>query len=108
MTNEKFSMTDFQFRRSALVAALPCCALAAPRFCLGQGQTARPTRVQPYSSLSQSVEASSSDFFWPNGPPKSMQCTDNEPQTPQKPLSARKSTPKCLAWRHLFSHSIVL
>jgi hypothetical protein len=34
MTNEKFSMTNFQFRLNALVAALQRCAFASPRLCV--------------------------------------------------------------------------
>jgi hypothetical protein len=73
MTNKKFSMTNFQFRRSSLVAACRAVPSAVPRgtsasvlfvFFVVNFHSLRPTRVQPYRSLSQSVEASSSDFFF--------------------------------------------
>jgi hypothetical protein len=60
MTNEKFSMTNFQFRLSALVAACRAVSwrLRAFAFLLIRGQKTRLNRP-----ASQSVAVSRSDFF---------------------------------------------
>ena len=54
MTNEKFSMTNFQFRRSALVAALPRCALASP----GTGGPCQSAALQSAEMKTEKCEKS--------------------------------------------------
>jgi hypothetical protein len=76
MTNEKFSMKDSQFRRSALVAA--CRAVSLRLGVLFSKQQAGPTPVLPYRTRSHPVAASQSDFILPGSRPEFMQCLDNK------------------------------
>jgi len=92
MTNDKFSMRNFQFRRSPLVAALPRCALAPLRSLLqaaGRSQSPCPTPVLPYRTRSHPIAASQSDFILPGSRPNLCKAL----KTQDLPMKSRPTNP---------------